>query len=271
MLLFGALVLIVRARNHPPPGVSACKLTGAPVLNCVGICRLSGGDSRFRPADTLLGVVADLYAGLRVEQEESGRPDALHADVQFHGPVSALGTAGVFCAPAQQRSGRFDGHWCRSLIFFPRRRLPAAGGGAAAAHHANYHVSLFSCWHLANRDRHCAIAVCAVRVPRWCKTTGACIASAQCDHAPRSFRMSVCSKAMFGESTDAEALLQDGVQDQALREGREREAAQPAQIDAGEGREDTRRGSSDGEGGAAGEGDGAAEQAGAPAEHEHQQ
>ena len=76
---------------------------------------------------------------------------------------------------------------------------------------------------------------------------------------------------MFGESTDAGALLQDGVQDQALREGREREAALPAQIDAGEGREDTRRGSSDGEGGAAGEGDGAAEQAGAPAEHEHQQ
>lgn len=84
--------------------------------------------------------------------------------------------------------------------------------------------------------------------------------------------MFVCSKAMFGESTDGGGLLQDGVQDQALREGREREAALPAaQIDAGEGREDTRRGSNDGEGGAAGEGDGAAEQAGAPAEREHQQ
>jgi hypothetical protein len=75
---------------------------------------------------------------------------------------------------------------------------------------------------------------------------------------------------MFGES--AGPVVQDAVQNQALIEAGEREAAAQAdQIGAGEGEHAARRGSSDGEGEAAGESGGAAEQGGAAAEHEHQQ
>jgi hypothetical protein len=108
----------------------------------MGICALAGGDHRFRAADTLLRVVADVHACVRVEQKESGCPDAFHADVQLYSPVPAVGTAGVFGSTAQQRSGRSDGHWRRPLVLFPRRCLPSAGRGATAAHHTVYHVSM---------------------------------------------------------------------------------------------------------------------------------
>ena len=79
---------------------------------------------------------------------------------------------------------------------------------------------------------------------------------------------------MFGESTNAGAALQDGMQDQVVvREGGEREGALPAAAeDADEGQGDTaRRGGSDADSDLVAEGGDAADQSRAHAEHEHQQ